>query len=573
MVAVQKNENLLKVFKKSWQLIAPYWKSEEKYLAWTLLILSIFLSLGWVWIKVRLNKVTLELYNALEQKNSLAFLDQIYVFLTVICFLGVLIGLRNALEHLLEFKWRRWLTNTFLNKWTKSDLYYHALLKSDRPDNPDQRISEDLSSLSSLSITLFLQIMMSAVSFCSFSVILWNLSHTLPLKIKGIVYTIPGYLLWLTLIYAIIGTLINIKLGKPLIALNFLKEKYEANLRYSLIRIQEKREEIALFHGIKSEVATVKEHFVNIRNNRYSMLTRAFYLDIYSAFYGNLAQLIPLVLASPLYFSSLITLGVLMQISSAFTQVVDSLSVLVTQFYLIASWRTAAQRLMQFHHYLENTECEHKTSKLQIKRKGNQIILRDINIYSPNREPLLKKVSFTIKQGDKVLLLGASGIGKSTLVKALAGLWIYGEGLISLPNESIFFVPQRPYMPICSLRNAVSYPLISSTQQNDHEIKRWLNLFKLDHLSQSLEENKDWGLILSLGEQQRISFIRILLYKPKWIVMDEPTSALNEELQCIVFEALIQTLKDTSIITIGHNKNLQDYHSSTINLDPYAGKA
>ncbi len=553
--------------KKTLKLILPYWKSEEKFKAWVLLFCIIFLSVGYVWLTVKLNIFTRDLYNAFEQKIYKDFLRQIYKFILLVIAVVFGVSTIEIATGFLQFSWRRWLTKKFLTRWSKDSTYYHVMLKKDRIDNPDQRISQDLKFLSFYSLELFFEIFLSVLSLVSFSAILWQISANFPLQIFGEQYRIKGYLLWIAFLYAGLGTYFAIKVGKPLINLEFINEKVEADFRFSLIRLQEKKEETALYDGTQTEMAYLRNAFFNIQQNFYSILVRSFYYRIYSAFYINLDLLIPLIAISPMYFAGAITFGIVMQTRSAFNQIMTSLAVIVQQFQKIASWRASVKRLIQFNEYIEIANQRILDNQINITKNKEQISISGLSLETPDQRRILDNINMSIGKKERVLLMGESGIGKSTIIRALAGLWVYGEGDIRIPQEDIYFVPQRPYMPISTLRDAILYPAHKLVKKiSDFQIIQLLKDFKLGYLHDQLDILHDWGAALSLGEQQRISMIRILLHKPKWLVMDEPTSSLNDQLQHFAFSCLTNSLKDSAIITIGHTKELQQFHTKVIDV-------
>lgn len=374
--------------------------------------------------------------------------------------------------------------------------------------------------------------------------------------------------MWIALLYAIVGTYITILIGKPLVHLDYAQEKYEANFRYSLVRIREKREEIALHKEISPEIHNLKDCFDDIKANFYAIVMRTFYLDIWRNLFYQLDTIFPLLVAAPMFFIGVFTLGTLMQVVDAFKQVKGSLSMIVKSFTIISAWLATSQRLIQLEHHLDQAKIQRKHSKILVTiSNGKKLVCEDLTITTPTGKILIKDINFEINLKDKILITGKSGVGKSTLVRTLAELWPYGHGQILLPSEQIFFVPQKPYMPISTLRNVLTYP--SKIKIKDEEIIKLLELLKLGHLTQSLDIKQDWGMILSPGEQQRIAIIRLLIHKPKWVVMDEPTSSLDDDLQKIVFSLLGDYLKNSTVITMAHTTELKKYHSKQIDVNSF----
>lgn len=559
----------LKLLKQSWKFIIPYWKSSERNKALGILVLILLLTLANIGLSVKLSYWYQAFYTALEKRDYAGFIKQIQVFfLLIVIFVPVLIS-NSLLTNFLQFSWRKWLTDRFLYNWTNNNTYYHVMMHKEKVDNPDQRISEDLGYLSSLSLGLFLSFFKEIITLFSFAFILWTLSSDIPIKLFGYTFKIQGYLVWAAFLYAMFGTFVVVKVGQPLIKLNFMQQHYEANFRYSLIRLQEKREEIAVFGGLKPEVKNLKDAFEHIKNNYYAIITKNVHIGLCYVSFINISQIIPIVAAAPMYFAGLITLGVVMQVLSAFTQVRESFSIVADNFATIAAWRASTKRLLELVDHINLAENEVKNNAIHFKNSQDSISFKKLNLYKPDHNHILNNVNFSVKQGDKVMLMGGSGSGKSTIIRALRGLWTYGDGTIEMPKD-IFYVPQRPYMPISTLKEATIYPALPSDYgSSDAHIISLLKLFKLEHLEEHLGEKQDWSTILSLGEQQRISFIRILINKPEWIVMDEPTSSLNSALEKLLFETVLKTLKTVTLITVGHSETLKKFHEKIIDVEQW----
>ena len=560
----------IRLFKKSWSFIIPFWKSEEKYKALGMLALVVGLVLFNIGLSVRLAYWSKDFYNALEKKNYVDFIYQIKVFLVLLSILIPVVLTHVVLTGFLTFRWRQWMTNKFLQNWTESDTYYHVMLHVDKVDNPDQRISQDINMLCNQTIGLFLSFLREIVTLFSFAFVLWTASTSIPLKIFGYSLNIQGYLVWVAFLYAAFGTWLIVKVGQPLIQLDFMQEHYEANFRYSLIRLQEKREEIALFQGTQPEIKNLHDAFSFIRENYYNIILRNAYISLSLSCFVNLSQLIPIIAAAPMYFAGIVTLGVVMQVLSSFEKVRDSFSVIATNFTTIAAWRAATKRLLQLVQHMELADQDVADSRIKFSGNNDYIKLTNLSLKKPNSRPMLKGVNFSVGENDRTLLMGSSGIGKSTIIRAMKGLWTYGSGKIEQPGD-VFYVPQRPYMPIATLRESLIYPILATGyKSDDNQLIELLNLFKLSHLIEHLGERRDWSTTLSLGEQQRISFIRILLNKPKWIVMDEPTSSLNKDLEELLFKTLLSRIKDITMLTVGHSETLKKHHKKVIDVEKWS---
>ncbi len=551
-------------------LILPFWKSEQKLKAWSMLLIVLICNILVVYAYVELNKLNGHMYNALENKDLQAFLKQIYKFTLMVSAVIIIMNINSYFNSILGFTWRKWLTDNLTQKWMKNSNFYRIMNLTYPAENPDQRISQDLNSFANETLGFFMELFSQSLSLVSFSILLWNLSGSFNLnKISDSNFEIHGYLFWTALLYCVIGTYVTIKIGKPLIALDYTQEKFEANFRYSLIRVREKREEIALYNGFTPEIKNLQDCFQDIKQNFYNIVIRTVYLNIWRKAYANFDQVIPLLAAAPMYFAGIYTLGVLMQIGGAFASVKESLSIIVSSFTGIASWLATSRRLLQLDAQIKDAQLLQEESKIIITRSNkDQISCEKLTITTPSGKALLKNVNLKANLKDRIIITGQSGIGKSTLIRAIADLWPYGQGNIHLPSDDVFFVPQRPYLPISTLRNALIYPG-TPTKSFDKQILKFLKDLKLDYLSNNLDKKQDWGLVLSLGEQQRIAIIRLLLHKPKWIVMDEPTSSLDSALQNTVFELLNKNLKDSAIITVAHTPDLKQYHSIEIDVNKF----
>ena len=551
-------------------LILPFWKSEQKLKAWSMLLIVLICNILVVYAYVELNKLNGHMYNALENKDLQAFLKQIYKFTLMVSAVIIIMNINSYFNSILGFTWRKWLTDNLTQKWMKNSNFYRIMNLTYPAENPDQRISQDLNSFANETLGFFMELFSQSLSLVSFSILLWNLSGSFNLnKISDSNFEIHGYLFWTALLFCVIGTYVTIKIGKPLIALDYTQEKFEANFRYSLIRVREKREEIALYNGFTPEIKNLQDCFQDIKQNFYNIVIRTVYLNIWRKAYANFDQVIPLLAAAPMYFAGIYTLGVLMQIGGAFASVKESLSIIVSSFTGIASWLATSRRLLQLDTQIKDAQLLQEESKIIITRSNkDQISCEKLTITTPSGKALLKNVNLKANLKDRIIITGQSGIGKSTLIRAIADLWPYGQGNIHLPSDDVFFVPQRPYLPISTLRNALIYPG-TPTKSFDKQILKFLKDLKLDYLSNNLDKKQDWGLVLSLGEQQRIAIIRLLLHKPKWIVMDEPTSSLDSALQNTVFELLNKNLKDSAIITVAHTPDLKQYHSIEIDVNKF----
>ena len=547
-----------------WQLFKGYWSSPEKWKARGLLISVIALNLIMVYLLVRINDWYRIFYDALQAYDWTSFWPLIGEF-TVLAFIYIIIAVYAVyLRQMLTISWRTWMTEQYLARWMQGQVYYRLQVLRSDTDNPDQRISEDINQFVSLTLTLVVGVLKQLTTLGAFAVVLWNLSGLITIPIGDAEFTVYGYMFWLSLLYSVLGTYFVHLVGKKLIRLNFDQQRYEADFRFSMMRVRENSESIAFYRGEMAEGVGFKERFANVIKNYWGLMRRTKLLNFYVNGYGQLAIIFPLIMAAPRYYAGEIALGGLMQTISAFGRVQDALSFFVDSYSSIAELAAVIQRLTGFTEHME--ECARVKSTIERgEGTANEFTLQDLSITLPDGLPLLTACTLALPHGSRILVTGASGAGKSTLLRALAGIWPYGSGTITLPaGAKRLFLPQRPYLVLGSLRRALSYPRTAAA--SDEEIARILTCVGLDHFSARLDDVDDWSRILSLGEQQRLAFARILLIRPNWIFLDEATSALDEPRERALYELLHQELPSASIISIGHRSTLFALHDRELHL-------
>ncbi|MGL4426811.1 MAG: ABC transporter ATP-binding protein/permease [Alphaproteobacteria bacterium] len=533
--------------KAIWFYLSPWWRSEEKGFAWTSLIFLIVLSVLSVYLAVVMNAWQKKFFDALEKKDLDAFLQQLLFFVPLVSVMLAEFCTRNYMTNWISFRWRRWMTREMKEKWFSTKGYYRVPLETHELDNPDQRIAQDADTSTAGILSLFLIFFKEGINFFTFSTMLWGLSQHLPLVIGEHRWMIPGFLLWAALGYSFLGIVIIFKIGKPLIGLDREQEKREATFRYRLIRVVERREEIASLGGEFAEAKGLESVFQTITQNYYAILKRHIYINFFQNFYLNTGHFIPIFIAGPTYFAGLITMGILMQIKGMFGEVYDSASLIVFKFQQIASILASLQRILTFHRLLEHGADQ---AAKKIQRKASYLQIQQLTLLSPKGDVIWQVPPFDLKPGEHKLLMGPSGIGKTTLLRVMKGIYPFYEGIFKRP-EQMLFVPQRPYMPVGTLRACLSYP---SAPLGDDLLKPLLEACKLAHLTPQLDEEADFQQILSLGEQQRINFVRILAHQPKWLVLDEPTSQLNEDYRDDLLRLLKDRLPKSGMLIITHQK-------------------
>ncbi len=546
-----------------WALAKPYWVSEQRSKGLALLAAVVGLSLGLVYLNVRFNSWYNDFYNAIQEKRA----DDFYRLLGFFTFLAFLyIGFavyRLYLRQMLEIEWRRWLNERYLRDWLGGRAYYKLQLLGRGTDNPDQRIAEDLRLFVQLTLQLGLGLLSAVVTLASFVAILWTLSGAL--EVAGI--TIPGYMVWFAVLYAALGTWLTHKIGKPLIGLEFERQRFEADYRFSLVRLRENAEGVALYRGEKEELENFRGRFANVITNWWGIMRKQKQLGFFTISYDQLAVIFPFLVAAPRYFSGAIQLGGLMQISSAFGHVQSALSWFIDAYTMFAQWKATVDRLTGFSASLQDVREEaDRLDGERVEGEDTALSLEGLALALPQGKPLLQATTMDLRKGQNVLVSGASGAGKSTLFRALAGIWPYWKGRIQLPKGArLLFLPQKPYLPIGALKHAVCYP-DDAADHSDEQVRETLAAVGLAQLAPDLERSENWAQVLSGGEQQRLAFARALLVRPDWLFLDEATSSLPEEAQDALYTLIKQKLDATTLVSIGHRASLAEHHERRLAL-------
>jgi putative ATP-binding cassette transporter len=553
-----------RLFSGFWRLAKPYWVSEERWPAVGMLSLVVGLNLAWVFLMVKLNTWYQKFYDAIQKFDEKAFWALILYFCWLAAGAIFIWVFRQFFTQTLQNRWRKWMTGRLLEQWMADKSHYLWQLTEKKTDNPDQRISEDVRDFVNNSIDLSTGLLNQAVTFFSFIAILWTLSG--PLKIPlggGHSFMLPGYMAWVCLAYAGIGTWITHSIGKPLVKLNYRQQLVEANFRFALVRLRENGESVALSEGEKTEEKTLKSTFLWVYSNIKSIINKQMQLNFFSIGYDQIASVFPLVVAAPRFFAKVIGLGVLIQISNAFGKVKDAFSWVIDNYTTLAYWRSVVERLEGFEMEVKRTKemREHARSIITGAPAGGSIMLEQLELSVPGNEaPLNKPFDRELVKGMSLLISGPSGCGKSTLLRAIYGIWPMAKGRVAIPeNAKIMVMPQKSYLPVGTLKAAICYPEDENKFSRD-EISGILSLCRLEHLTGRLDETENWALILSGGEQQRVAWARVFLMKPDWIFLDEATSALDESVQSALYAALKIRLPGTTVISVAHRQNPQDYH-------------
>jgi putative ATP-binding cassette transporter len=551
----------------AWRLAKPYWFSDDKIWAWGLLAAVIALNLGAVYLSVRLNYWRNDFYNTFQEYDEHGFFIELGIF-TLLASASIVIGVyQTYLQQMLQIRWRRWLTRQYLGDWFEGKAYYRLQLEGSETDNPDQRIAEDLNRFTDTSLSLSLGLLSSVVTLFSFLSILWSLSGpiTIPLGSLGSI-AVPVYLVWCAIIYAVIGTWITFKVGRPLVALNFAQQRYEADFRFSLVRLRENTEAVALYAGEERELGIFRERFGHVVDNFMAIMRRIRVINWWTSFYGQFAIIFPYIVVAPRYFAKEVQLGGLMQTADAFGTVQGALSFIVNSYTDIASWQSVVQRLVGFDERVRVIAAAARGPQpIAIERSGEGVAVDDLALDLPGGAALLRHVGLTAKPGEAVMVTGPTGSGKSTLLRAIAGIWPYGKGAVRMAAGKLLFLPQKPYLPLGTLREAFDYPR-ATTDVPEARLREVMEIVGLGAFVGRLDEADNWAQRLSPGEQQRLSFARVLLTEPNLVFLDEATAALDEPSEARFYRLLREAAWRPAIVSVGHRGTLAQFHDRSIDI-------
>jgi putative ATP-binding cassette transporter len=549
-----------------WRIAAPYFRSDDKWPGRILLAAVIAIELAIVAITVLINQWNNRFYNALQERNWDNFVYEL-IYFSVLAAIYILLAVYQLyLNQWLQIRWRKWLTQRYLGEWLRGANHYRMQLLGDAADNPDQRVTEDVEQFVERTLSIGIGLLSSIVTLVSFVIILWGLSAAAPLVIAGTDYTIPGYLVWGALVYAALGTFFTHWIGKPLVALNFTKQRFEADFRFNLVRVRENSEQIALLRGDEAERQRLLDRFGRVVENWLQIMTRTKRLTAFTASYSQASVVFPFVLVAPAYFAEKVQLGGMMQTASAFGSVQSALSFFISTYRTLAEWRAVVARLDGFETAIVTAAgLAGRNDMVRLTPSpAGAVDITDLAVQLPDGSPLLAANGFSVKKGERVLVTGPSGSGKSTLFRAIAGIWPFGKGEIAVPaNSTLMMLPQRPYFPVGSLKGAIAYPgsedSFSATALADA-----LKAVGLPSLAGRLDEHGHWNRMLSPGEQQRLGLARALLHKPQYLFLDEATASLDEPSEATLYRLLHERLPTTTFVSIGHRSTLREFHNRNV---------
>jgi putative ATP-binding cassette transporter len=565
---------LIETFVTIGRLALPYFRSEDRWPGRILLAAVIAIELSIVAINVILNQWYNRFYNTLQDRNWEAFISAVLFFCVLAAIYTVLAVYQNYLNLWLQIRWRRWMTQTYLRQWLNTANHYRMQLLGDAADNPDQRIADDLQMFVQQTLSIGIGLLSSFVTLCSFVVILWTLSEEAPLQLFGSKLVIPGYLVWAALIYAVLGTMLTHRIGWPLIPLNFQQQRFEADFRFNLVRTRENSEQIAALHGEPAERERHVDRFGNIVTNWIAIMKRQKKLTFFTQSYSQASVIFPYLMVSPVYFSGAMQLGGLMQTGSAFNSVQTALSYFVNAYQSIAQYRAVVTRLSGFEDAItaaRNVALTPPVVEVLPRDNTNVITIDRLKVQLPHGEPLVDADHIIVAPGERVLVTGPSGAGKSTLFRAIAGIWPFGSGRVTVPEDAkVLLLPQRPYFPVASLAAALTYPARLGTF-DDARLADALVAVGLEQWADRLHEEAHWNRMLSLGEQQRLAVARVLLQEPDYVFLDEATASLDEPAEAMLYRLLQERLKGATIVSIGHRSTLGAFHRRRVEVTPSDG--
>jgi putative ATP-binding cassette transporter len=551
-------------------LALPYFRSEDRWIAGALLAGILVAELGLVAILVAINEWNKRFFNALESRDWGAAQFELIVFCGIALSAVVAGMMQYFLGQRMIIRWRRWITERYVAMWMANGRHYRVRLVDSSVDNIHLRIASDVLIFLQRTHELFTSLIGSIVTIFSFVAILWFLSAATPLPLFGRDLSFPGWLIVVAALYAAIGTLFSHLIGRPLIRLNFNQQRYEADFRFAIARATDQSEPIALMGGEAVERRELRHRFGNLVRNWTRLANRQSSLVGFIAGYARMATVFPTLVVTPAYLSGAITLGALVQTAQAFQQVEGALAYIISAYSKIAEWKAVMDRLAQFEAAMQAVD-DHQShdAKIDLAMLPGDARLRvdDLVLRLPSGERMAAFDNVELAQGERLLVSGGSGSGKSSFFRALSGLWPLGEGAIRFPeNARVFTLPQRSYFPLGSLRQAIAYPTLVE-KADDAAIRDALCAVGLSHLTGRLDEEADWPTVLAGGEQQRAAFARALLAKPDILLLDEPVSALEEGDATALYRVLAERLPRTIVVTIGRAALLGHLHDRAIHLE------
>lgn len=584
---------LLATLALAWHLAIPYFKEkqqgelafrwfkihlQERWIGLGFVAVILAINVAQVYINVELNAWNNRFYTALQDRNGTAFWAELGYWAWIVAIYLVIYVYEVYLTSWLRIRWRKWMTEKFLDRWLAGATHYRLATSYGRTDNPDQRISEDINNFVTSTFSLVVTLFNTTLSLIAFMQVLWGISAHFPYEIGGFnLALIPGYLVWAAIIYSVLGTIFTHFIGRPLIHLNFEQQHVEADFRYSMMRLRENSEEIALLKGEEMEKRAMHGFFGRIIDNWYKLMDANRNLRAFSLFYDQVSSIVPFILLAPAYFltGSAMQLGVLTQASSAFGQVQGNFSIFVSLYSTLADWKAVLDRLTTFERAMSAAEADAVQPGVAVKQTGGNAITADGAVVSlPDGRPLVRLDGAVFEKGKTVLISGPSGAGKTSVFRAIAGIWPFGAGELGIPEGArVMVLPQTAYLPLGTLRQALAYPEAAETH-DDAEMREVLSAVGLGAFANRLDdlsEGPNLASRLSGGEQQRVAIARAILAKPDFLLLDEATASLDEASEAALYRLLEERLPKTAIISIGHRSSLKLLHDEIVELHKQDG--
>ena len=554
---------------RAYKVAAPYWQSKDVgKMAWFLLILLLVLIFGRSLILGKISFVSADVINLLEKRNFEDIWGVMALWLGATLVYMALSLISIYAKDQLIIRWRQFMTHRFLGNYLSDDVYHQMEVGEYHTDNPDQRIAQDTHFVAERTLMFGLRALQSIVMTVVFGTILWQVSGKLDFTLAGRDISIPGYMFWVAIIYSVIVVFATHKIGKSLIPLNIERQRREADFRYDFVRLRENTESIALLSGAENEGRRLKERFSHVRKNWLDILKYKMRITAFNDAISQLSTFFPYLAAMPALIAGNVAIGSFLQLRMAFIRVEAQLTFFAFAYEQLAEWKSSVDRVLDLEDSLYEVKRDKNNSQIVTsKTNGENFIVQNLLLELPKGDQLLSDVSFEFEKNTHVVVTGPSGCGKSTMFRALSGLWVWGSGLIDLPAGNVMFLPQKPYLPVSTLREALLYPNQSNLVSDVH-LKDIMEKCLLGKFVGSLDQVEDWTRILSGGEQQRLSIVRAMLSAPGWLFLDESTSALDPKTEGFIYSSIKKELPDTTIVSIAHRESLKQYHDKELTIDP-----
>ncbi len=556
-----------------WRLTRIYWTSPAARKGGVLLALAVALELGTVYGNVLLAQAARRVFDAVQEKQMAAFFAGMGSFLGIVVVFVFVSAYRIYMRQWLEMLWRQSVTGRYLQRWIGPEAYCQRELHPNEADNPDQRIAEDIRNYVASSLGLALSLLAAVATLYSFSGLLWNLSADWPLQVRGTAVRIPGLMMWIAVIYALLAMGLTHLVGRPLVPINFNRMRVEADFRYGLVRFRENVEAVALARGATFEQRGALARFQYVIQNWWELIAAQRNLSLFTTMIGQANAVVPVLVAAPAYFSGWLTLGSVAQTRVAYGQVSGALAWFVYAYQEIAQWRASVERLSTFADVVNAAHADlTRADRVRLEPiEGTTLRLTNVCLTLPDGRVLLEPANATVEAGDRVAVIGTAGAGMTTLFRAIAGIWPFGGGRIEMPaGARSLFLPQRPYLPIGTLRDVVSYPAPGDTFP-DESIRDVLRVLELSRLEAHLGDTAQWDQQLTVDEQQRLTIARVLLHEPDWIFMDDATAALDAAMEKRVYEILAKRLPAATVMSMTHRPAVAQYHARRWTMHARAG--